>query len=118
MASLAAGINQTAENTGDLAAAVTAPITPIAAGGIDVAGGAEVQIIAANDARFKVTVSHAGADGTGTVWLGLGQTAAAGSGIWLDPGMYWEELQYTGAVRVRNAGSDPVRVTWVEWGTA
>lgn len=93
----------------------TPPLVPIAHGGVDVAAGSEVQLVAALDGRVKVSVNHAGADGSGNLWLGFGQTAAVNVGEWLEPGGRWEEF-YAGAVRVRNTGSGTVRVTWMEWG--
>lgn len=91
----------------------TAPYTPLAAGGVDVAAGAEVQIIAANAGRVKVSVNHGG--DAGKLWLGIGQAATVDVGEWLEPGGRWEEF-YAGAVRVRNTAGSAVRVTWMEWG--
>ena len=91
----------------------TGTYVPLSAGGVDVAAGAEVQVVAATGGRVKVVVNHAGT--AGLLWLGYGQTATAGVGDWLEPGGRVEEF-YAGAVRVRNAGSTTVRVTFVEWG--
>lgn len=91
----------------------TPPLSPLDAGGMDIAAGAEVELVAANPGRVKVTVLNAAA--AGTVWLGLGQTAQAGVGLPLGPGGSLSEYVNC-AVRVRNTHTSTVRVTWVGFG--
>lgn len=95
------------------------PFVPIGPGGLTVAPGDEVELVPAVLGRIKISVNHFGL--TGNLWLGFGQTASGDVtdeevGEWLEPGGRWEEF-YAGAVRVRNTGSDPIRVTFMEWGT-
>lgn len=91
----------------------TPPLSPLSSGGVDVAAGAEVQVVAANTGRIKLIVVHTGTEGT--LWLGLGQTAQVGTGLPLGPGGALEEYVDC-AVRVRNTAGVTVRVTWVELG--
>lgn len=91
----------------------TAPYTPLSAGGEDVAAGAEVEIVPANAGRSKIIVVHTGT--TGTVWLGLGQTAQVGVGLPLGPGGSLNE-PLACVIRAHNPGSATIHVAWVELG--
>jgi hypothetical protein len=87
----------------------TGPLSPL----VDVDAGDELVLVAAQSGRIKVSVNHAGDDGS--LWLGMGQTAQQDVGEWLEPGGRWEEF-YAGAVHVLNTSSTTQRVTWMEWG--
>lgn len=91
----------------------TPPYSVLATGGLDVAAGDEVEVVPATPGRVAVDLCLA--EGTGPVWLGIGQTAVARSGLYLLNGDVFEQF-YDGAIRVLNSGPDTARLTWVEWG--
>lgn len=91
------------------------PLQPLDHGGVTLASGVEALIVPVNAGRVYLELRHAGADGTGLVWLGFGATAAANTGLFLKPGEgYYGPVG--GAVRGLYVGSGSVVVAWQGWG--
>jgi hypothetical protein len=87
------------------------PLVGIDTGGIDVTGEAQV-LVTANPARVKVDGMNAT---DGRVWLGYGEAAAIGNGLFVEPGGYFGEFT-TDEVSIIAEPGAVGRMTWQEWG--
>jgi hypothetical protein len=86
------------------------PLAGIDKGGVDVTGE-DQELVSANPSRAKVDGMNAT---DGRVWLGFGESAEIGNGLFLEPGGYFGEFT-TDAVHVLAEPGAVGRVTWQEW---
>lgn len=88
------------------------PLTALAHIGDDI-NPDEDSVIAPASGRIKVEVTHAGDDGR--LWIGVGQTAQAGVGNYLDPGDVWAEFNAQDIHVLLVDASGAQRITGMEW---
>lgn len=108
-----------------LVAAVTAglqvrdnspPLAALDKGAKLVDPGASSEVVPDAPGRVKITLCHAGPLGSARVWLGLGEPAEQGSGLFLDPGGVYDEY-VSGAITANPEGASQVLLTWQEYGS-